>query len=74
MLLAERIADPCRGLPDLPNGLLITKVDVRPSCVLLYGLLPEWQMDLPLSRLEDIVSQLTARSGILNLARTAGLM
>ncbi|MGB8503092.1 hypothetical protein [Mycobacterium sp.] len=61
-------------LPDLPNGLLITNVDVRPSCVLLYGLLPEWQMDLPLSRLEDIVSQLTARSGILNLARTAGLM
>lgn len=42
--------------------------------MLLYGLLPEWHMDLPLSRLEDIVSQLSARSGILNLARTAGLM
>lgn len=61
-------------LPDLPNGLLVTKVDVRPSCVLLYGLLPEWQMDLPLSRLEDIVSQLSGRAGILNLARTARLM
>ncbi len=61
-------------LPDLPNGLLITKVDVRPGWVLLYGLLPEWQMDLPLSRLEDIVAQLSARSGILNLARSAGLV
>ncbi|MGE5695276.1 MAG: hypothetical protein ACM4D3_08550 [Candidatus Sericytochromatia bacterium] len=61
-------------LPDLPNGLLITKVDVRPSCVLIYGLLPEWQMDLPLSRLEDIVAQLSGRTGILNLARSAGLV
>lgn len=61
-------------LPDLPNGLLITKVDVRPSCVLIYGLLPEWQMDLPLSRLEDIVTQLSGRTGILNLARSAGLV
>ena len=61
-------------LPDLPNGLLITKVDVRPNCVLIFGLLPEWRMDLPLSRLEDIVSQLSGRTGILNLARSAGLV
>jgi len=61
-------------LPDLPKGLLITKVDVRPGAVLLYGLLPEWHMDLPLSRLEDIVTQLSARTGIVNLARSAGLM
>jgi hypothetical protein len=61
-------------LPDLPSGLLITKVDVRPGAVLLNGLLPEWHVDLPLSRLEDIVAQLSARTGILNLARTAGLV
>ncbi|HZQ31453.1 MAG TPA: hypothetical protein VFB19_06940 [Mycobacterium sp.] len=61
-------------LPDLPNGLLITKVDARPGAVLLYGLLPEWHIDLPLSRLEDIVAQLSTRSGILNLARSARLM
>ena len=61
-------------LPDLPRGLLITRVDVRPGSVLLYGLLPEWHMDLPLSRLENIVAQLSARSGILNLARSAWLM
>jgi hypothetical protein len=61
-------------LPDLPKGLLITKVDVRPGAVLLYGLLPEWHIDLPLSRLEDIVAQLTERSGILNLARSARLV
>ena len=61
-------------LPGLPRGLLITRVDVRPGSVLLYGLLPEWHMDLPLSRLENIVAQLSARSGILNLARSAWLM
>ena len=61
-------------LPDLPRGLLITKADIRPGAVLLYGLLPEWHMDLPLSRLEDIVAQLSARTGILNLARSAGLV
>jgi hypothetical protein len=61
-------------LPDLPKGLLITKVDVRPGAVLIHGLLPEWRFDLPLSRLEDIVAQLSARSGILNVARSAGLM
>jgi hypothetical protein len=61
-------------LPDLPSGLLVTKVDVRPGAVLMHGLLPEWHIDLPLSRLEDIVAQLSARTGILNLARTAGLM
>lgn len=61
-------------LPDLPNGLLITRVNVRPGSVLLHGLLPEWQIDLPLSRLEDIVAQLSARTGILNLARSARLM
>ncbi|HEY7053950.1 MAG TPA: hypothetical protein VH496_17730 [Mycobacterium sp.] len=61
-------------LPDLPRGLLITQVDVRPGALLLYGLLPEWHIDLPLSRLEDIVAQLSARTGILNLARTVRLM
>jgi hypothetical protein len=61
-------------LPNLPSGLLVTKVEVRPGWVLLYGLLPEWHMDLPLSRLEDIVAQLSARTGILDLARTTGLL
>ena len=60
------------GLPDLPNGLLITRVTVAPGAVMLYGLLPQWQTDLPLKRLEDIVGQLSARSGVLNLARRAG--
>jgi hypothetical protein len=61
-------------LPDLPKGLLITKVEVRPGAVMIHGLLPEWHIDLPLSRLEDIVAQLSARTGILNVARSAGLM
>jgi hypothetical protein len=41
---------------------------------LIQGLLPEWHIDLPVSRLEDIVAQLSARSGILNLARSARFM
>jgi hypothetical protein len=61
-------------LPDLPKGMLITKVHVRPGAVLIYGLLPKWRIDLPVSRLEDIVTQLSSRSSILNLARSARLI
>ena len=61
-------------LPDLPSGLIITQVTVQPGWVLLYGLLPEWHMDLPLSRLENIVAQLSSRSSMVNLARSAGLV
>jgi len=59
------------GLPDIPNGLVLTKVTLQSGSVLLYGLMPEWRTDMPLGRLEEIVSQLSARGGVLNLARSA---
>jgi hypothetical protein len=56
-------------LPDIPNGMLITRVKLQSRSVLVYGLLPEWRTDMPLGRLEDIVGQLSSHSGVLNLAR-----
>jgi hypothetical protein len=58
-------------LPDIPNGLVITQVKLQSRSVLVFGLLPEWHTDMSLGRLEDIVSQLSSRSGVLNLARAA---
>ena len=58
-------------LPDIPHGLVITKVRLQSRSVLVHGLLPEWHTDMPLGRLEDIVAQLSSRSGVLNLARSA---
>lgn len=59
------------GLPVIPKGVVLTKVTLQSGSVLLYGLLPEWHTDMPLGRLEDIVSQLGSRGGVLNLARSA---
>jgi hypothetical protein len=58
-------------LPEIPHGLLITRVKLQSRSVLVHGLLPEWHTDMPLGRLEDIVSQLSSRSGVLNLARSS---
>jgi hypothetical protein len=45
-------------LPDLPHGLQLTGITVLPGVIRLTGTLPHWQMDLPRTVLEDIVSQL----------------
>jgi hypothetical protein len=58
-------------LPDVPNGLVITQVKLQSRSVLVHALLPKWHADMPLGRLEDIVAQLSSRSGVLNLARSA---
>lgn len=77
VLARKRWALPARmplypvGLPDVPHGLLITKVKLQSRSVVVHGLLPEWHVDMPLGRLEDIVSQLSSRGGVLNLARSA---
>ena len=58
-------------LPGIPNGLVITEVKLQSHSVLVHGVLPEWHVDMPLGRLEDIVFQLSSRSSVLNLARSA---
>lgn len=47
-------------VPDLPNGLAWTSVEFAPGLVRLTGTLPEWRVDLPRTRLDDILGQLGA--------------
>jgi hypothetical protein len=56
-------------LPELPNGLRLTGVSFAPGVVCLSGTLPEWRMDLPRKRLEDIINQLSVAGVPLNLTR-----
>lgn len=46
-------------VPDLPNGLVLTSVEFAPGIVRLTGTLPQWRVDLPRTRLEDILDQLS---------------
>lgn len=54
-------------LPELPRGLRLTAVDLAPGIVRLTGTLPEWRMELPRARLEDVVGQLSVVGRPLNL-------
>jgi hypothetical protein len=56
-------------LPELPNGLALTSIGFAPDVVCLSGTLPEWRMDLPRKRLEDIINQLSVVGVPLNLTR-----
>jgi len=47
-------------LPELPRGLQLTDVDLAPGVVKLTGTLPQWHMDVPRARLEDVINQLSA--------------
>jgi hypothetical protein len=55
-------------LPDLPRGLLVTGVSFGADSLQLSGLLPEWRMNLPLKRLEEVINQSSRRTGALRLA------
>lgn len=57
-------------LPDLPAGWVITGVNLGPDSLELSALLPEWQMELPLRNLQDLISQLSQQAGasVLSLA------
>lgn len=46
-------------LPPLPHGLELTGVEFDSHVVRLTGVLPEWRMEIPRSRLEDMISQLS---------------
>jgi hypothetical protein len=51
----------------LPHGLQLTAVDLAAGVVRLTGTLPQWHMELPRARLEDVISQLSAVGRPLNL-------
>ncbi|TPG33765.1 hypothetical protein [Mycolicibacterium hodleri] len=46
-------------LPELPNGLQLTSIDFAPGIVRLTGTLPEWRTDMPRTRLEGVIGQLS---------------
>lgn len=46
-------------LPDLPEGLILTNVELRSGAVRLSGVLPEWRVELPLRGVEDIITHLS---------------
>lgn len=54
-------------LPELPRGLQLNAVDLAPGVVRLTGTLPEWRMEVPRARLEDVISQLSVVGRPLNL-------
>jgi hypothetical protein len=56
-------------LPELPHGLQLTGVSFAPGLLRLSGTLPEWRMEVPRRRLEDIINQLSAVGRPLNLTR-----
>jgi hypothetical protein len=60
-------------LPELPHGLVLTGIGFAPDVVRLSGTLPEWRMDVPRKRLEDIINQLSVVGVPLNLTRLGRL-
>ncbi|MGX9792094.1 hypothetical protein [Mycobacterium sp. MMS18-G62] len=71
-LPARTPAYPVR-LPELPHELMLTSVSFAPGVVCLSGLLPEWRMDVPRKRLEDIINQLSVVGVPLNVYRLGRL-
>jgi hypothetical protein len=60
-------------LPELPHGLVLTGVSFAPGLVCVSGIVPEWRMDVPRKRLEDILNQLILAGVPLNLTRLGRL-
>lgn len=72
-LPARTPAYPVR-LPDLPHGLQLTGIGFAPDVVCLAGSVPEWRIDMPRRRLEDIINQLSVVGVPLNLTRLSRLL
>jgi hypothetical protein len=71
-LPARTPAYPVR-LPELRHGFALTGISFAPDVVCLSGTLPEWRMDVPRKRLEDILNQLSVVGVPLNLTRLGRL-
>ncbi len=56
-------------LPELPHGLQLTGISIEPDKLCLSGSLQEWSIDVPGTRIEDVISQLSAVGRPLNLTR-----
>jgi hypothetical protein len=60
-------------LPELPHGLQLTAIEFAPDVVRLSGIVPEWRMEIPRTRLEDLLTQLSL-VGPLSLTRLGRLL
>ncbi len=58
-------------LPELPHGLQLTDISIEPDKLCLSGTLQEWRVDVPRTRLEDVINQLSVVGRPLNLTRFA---
>lgn len=56
-------------LPELAHGLALTGITFAPGMVRLSGTVPQWRADLPRTRLEDIVNQLSVTGVVLTVTR-----
>jgi hypothetical protein len=56
-------------LPKLPRELELTGISFSPNTVHLTGRVPEWHVDVPRGRLEDLMNQLNQVGRSLNLTR-----
>ncbi len=56
-------------LPELPHGLALTDIGFLPDTLCLSGRLQEWRADVPRTRLEDVINQLSVVGRPLNLTR-----
>ncbi len=56
-------------LPELPHGLTLTDISIEPDKLCLSGSLQEWRIDVPRTRIDDIVNQLSVVGRPLNLTR-----
>ncbi|TGD88141.1 hypothetical protein BayCH28_10240 [Mycolicibacterium sp. CH28] len=56
-------------LPELASGLTLTSLTFGPGALHLTGSLPEWRAEVPLARVEDILTQLSTIGRPLNITR-----
>ncbi|WP_326546653.1 hypothetical protein QGN32_24100 [Mycolicibacterium sp. ND9-15] len=61
-------------LPGLPPGVQLTGISFAPGVVRLSASVAEWRTDLPITRIEDIISQLSAVGRPLQLNRLGRLL
>jgi hypothetical protein len=56
-------------LPNLPHGLQLTGVTFGAGVLTVSGTVPEWRVDIPRARVEDVISQLSSMGEALNLTK-----
>lgn len=61
-------------LPELSHGVKLTGISFGPGVVRLSASAPEWRMEMPRTRLEDLLGQLSAVGRPLQLSRLGRLL